>query len=25
MPVFRPLIGLDKQDIVDISRKIGHL
>ena len=23
MPVFRPLIGLDKQEIVDISEKIG--
>lgn len=23
MPVFRPLIGFDKQDIVDISEKIG--
>ncbi|MDD5924164.1 MAG: tRNA 4-thiouridine(8) synthase ThiI [Clostridia bacterium] len=23
MPVFRPLIGMDKTDIVDISRKIG--
>ena len=23
MPVFRPLIGFDKNDIVDISRKIG--
>lgn len=23
MPVFRPLIGFDKQEIVDISQKIG--
>ena len=23
MPVYRPLIGFDKQDIVDISEKIG--
>ena len=23
MPVFRPLIGFDKQEIVDISEKIG--
>lgn len=23
MPVFRPLIGMDKEEIVDISRKIG--
>ena len=23
MPVFRPLIGLDKQEIIDISEKIG--
>lgn len=23
MPIFRPLIGLDKQEIVDISRRIG--
>ena len=23
MPVFRPLIGFDKQDIVDIALKIG--
>lgn len=23
MPVFRPLIGFDKDDIMDLSRKIG--
>ena len=23
MPVFRPLIGFDKQEIIDISEKIG--
>ena len=23
MPVFRPLIGFDKQDIIDVSVKIG--
>ena len=23
MPVFRPVIGFDKQDIIDISEKIG--
>ena len=23
MPVFRPLIGMDKQEIIDISLKIG--
>ena len=23
MPVFRPLIGFDKQDIIDLSLKIG--
>ena len=23
MPVYRPLIGFDKQDIVDIAQKIG--
>ena len=23
LPVFRPVIGFDKQDIVDISQKIG--
>ena len=23
MPVFRPLIGFDKQDIIDISERIG--
>ncbi|MBQ1327735.1 MAG: tRNA 4-thiouridine(8) synthase ThiI, partial [Eubacterium sp.] len=23
MPVYRPLIGMDKQEIIDISQKIG--
>ena len=23
MPIFRPLIGMDKSEIIDISRKIG--
>ena len=23
MPVYRPLIGMDKQEIIDISEKIG--
>ena len=25
MPVFRPVIGFDKQEIIDISEKIAHM